>query len=253
MEKLIVTTSLGMATSLVTQAQALAKTLHVPYQARQKRSLKQLLALADQVLVVYQDQLRLAQADGRTLVFHPDTAMLRIKSPRDPLIDLLGAAPKTVLDATMGLASDSLVMSYAGHAVTALESQPLIHFMVSQGLQTFRTGQADIDAAMRRIVTVQTEALAYLTQQPDQSVDVIYFDPMFSEAIAESQNLSGLERLANPDRFSLEMLAQAKRVAREAIIIKAYFRDTVFEDFGFERQVRPNQKFHFGIIRLGDI
>ena len=36
------------------------------------------------------------------------------------------------------------------------------------------------------------------------------------------------------------------------IIIKAHFRDTVFEELGFERQVRPNQKLHYGVLELID-
>ena len=43
-----------------------------------------------------------------------------------------------------------------------------------------------------------------------------------------------------------------KRVAREKIIIKAHFRDTVFEELGFERQIRPNQKLHYGVMDLSE-
>ena len=44
----------------------------------------------------------------------------------------------------------------------------------------------------------------------------------------------------------------AKRVARQKIIIKAHFRDTVFEELGFERQIRPNQKLHYGVMDLSE-
>ena len=53
--------------------------------------------------------------------------------------------------------------------------------------------------------------------------------------------------LANQSRLSPELMAEATRVASKAIIIKGHFRDSVFEDFGFQRQIRPNQKFHYGI------
>ena len=53
-------------------------------------------------------------------------------------------------------------------------------------------------------------------------------------------------------RLAEEWLNEAKRVAREKIIIKAHFRDTVFEELGFERQVRPNQKLHYGLMDLSE-
>jgi hypothetical protein len=45
-------------------------------------------------------------------------------------------------------------------------------------------------------------------------------------------------------------LREAKRVARKKIIIKAHFRDKVFEIYGFKQFVRPNQKFHYGVIEI---
>lgn len=109
-----------------------------------------------------------------------------------------------------------------------------------------------VNQAMRRIQTCCTDSLTFLKNQPDQSVDIIYCDPMFSEVITESENLSGLKPLANYQAFSEDFLAECKRVAREKIILKAHFRDPVFEDFGFTRHIRPYQKFHFGEIVLGE-
>ncbi len=69
--------------------------------------------------------------------------------------------------------------------------------------------------------------------QADNSFDIIYADPMFSEIIKESENLEAIKPLANGSRLTEEWLKEAKRVAREKIIIKAHFRDTVFEELGF--------------------
>ncbi|WP_105123267.1 class I SAM-dependent methyltransferase [Streptococcus suis] len=250
--KTIVTTSLRMNQTLVLRAQEIAEQLNLDYQDRRKRSVQSILAKteADAVLVVYQDQLVLEEKTGQRFFFHPDTAILRIKSGRDPLLELLGPDKQTVLDCTMGLASDSIVLASAGHQVTALESSLLIHFMVSRGLKEFDSGNEAVNQAMRSIEAIWTDSLPYLKNQADKSVDVIYFDPMFSKEIKESQNLSGLAGLANAAPLSGELLAQAKRVAKEKIILKAHFRDAVFERFGFKRHVRPNQKFHYGEIRL---
>lgn len=250
--KPIVTTSLGMNPNVVLQAQEIARKFGLVYLERGKKSVRSFLTEADAVLVVYQDQLILEQKNGQRLFFHPDTAMLRIKSGRDPLLEMVGEPPKTVLDCTMGLASDSLVLASGGHKVTALESSFWTHFIVSHGLQTGDTGNVLLNQAMRSIQTVCADSLTYLKTQPSKSVDVIYFDPMFSEDIKESLNLAGLEALANPARLTEEVVVEAKRVAREKIILKAHFRDPIFEELGFLRQVRPNQKFHYGQILLGE-
>lgn len=247
---MIITTSLRENEALIAQAKALATELGVLYQARRKRSLTKCLAEFGPFYLLYKDRLSFVNADGSELTFHPDTAVLRIKAPIDTLRDLVGQPSQTILDTTMGLASDSLVLAAAGHEVTALESQEAIFQVVSRGLATYQTKDERIEKAMRSIKTIKIDSLTYLKSQPDQSVDVIYADPMFSETITESQNLDGLKPLANPNQLTHEWLDQAKRVAREKIILKAHFRDPVFEDFGFERQVRPNQKLHYGVLIL---
>ncbi|HFU4501666.1 TPA: class I SAM-dependent methyltransferase [Streptococcus suis] len=251
--KVIVTTSLGMDENLVQKAKNLAEELGLAYRDRRKQAVKVFLKQADAVLVVYKDRLVIEQKERQKLFFHPDTAMLRIKSGRDPLLELLGPDKQTVLDCTMGLASDSIVLASAGHQVTALESSQLIHFIVSKGLQEFDSGKEVVNQAMRFIQTIWTESLTYLKKQADQSVDVIYLDPMFSQEITESDNLDGLKPFADYTALSEEFLSECRRVARRKIIIKAHFRDKVFEEFGFIRHVRPNQKFHYGEIILEEL
>ena len=248
---MIITTSSRITEELEEEAVKLSAALHLDYVVRNKRSLAKLQEEYGDVLLVTKEGLVLEYANGQSFAFHPDTAMLRIKAPRDPLIELVGPEKRSILDTTMGLASDSLVLSFAGHEVMALESQPLIHAIVARGLQTFDTGHLAVNQAMRRIETRCIDSLTYLKNKPNQSVDIIYCDPMFSEEITESENLSGLKPLANYQAFSEEFLAECKRVAREKMILKAHFRDPVFENFGFTRHIRPYQKFHFGDIRLG--
>ena len=152
----------------------------------------------------------------------------------------------------MGLASDSLVMAAVGNNVTALESQEVIFQVVSRGLATYQTDDKQLEKAMRSIKTIKSDSLSFLKSQADHSFDIVYVDPMFSETIKESENLQAIKPLANGSRLTKEWLNEAKRVAREKIIIKAHFRDTVFEELGFERQIRPNQKLHYGVMDLSE-
>lgn len=247
---MVITTSSRLTESLEKETLEVATILHLDYVERRKRSLANLLELYGSVLLVTKEGLVLKYGNDQSFAFHPDTAMLRIKAPRDPLIELLGSKKVSILDTTMGLASDSLVMSFAGHEVTALESQPIIQTIVARGLRSFETSNPAINQAMKRIKSICVDSLDYLKSQPNRAFDVIYCDPMFSEVITESDNLAGLKPLANYQPFNKNFLEECKRVARNRIILKAHFRDTVFEDFGFVRQVRPYQKFHFGVIDI---
>lgn len=41
-------------------------------------------------------------------------------------------------------------------------------------------------------------------------------------------------------------------LAENELSSRHIFRDSVFEELGFERQVRPNQKLHYGVMELID-
>lgn len=123
---MIITTSLRENETLITRAQELAHELGADYQPRRKLSLAKCLERFGPFYLLYKDRLSFINSDASELTFHPDTAALRIKAPHDALVSLLGKSPKTILDTTMGLASDSLVMAAAGNQLTALESQEVI-------------------------------------------------------------------------------------------------------------------------------
>lgn len=249
---MIITTSLRENEELIARSQALALDLGADYQPRRKLSLAKCLERFGPFYLLYKDRLSFINANASELTFHPDTAALRIKAPHDALVSLLGKSPKTILDTTMGLASDSLVMAAVGNQVTALESQDVIFQVVSRGLDSYQTDNQQLEKAMRSIKAIKSDSLSFLKAQADNSFDIIYADPMFSETIKESENLEAIKPLANGSRLTEEWLNETKRVAKERIIIKAHFRDTVFEELGFERQVRPNQKLHYGVLELID-
>lgn len=136
---MIITTSLRENETLIVRAQELASELGADYQPRRKLSLSKCLERFGPFYLLYKDRLSFVNADASELTFHPDTAVLRIKAPHDALISLLGQSPKSILDTTMGLASDSLVMAAAGNQVTALESQDVIFQVVSRGLASYQT------------------------------------------------------------------------------------------------------------------
>lgn len=245
MSRFIITTAVKATATQMKQAEQFAKQWQVPYITRQKATLEQLRQKYGSLFIVYANRYEYLHHDGVRLFFHPSTAVVRIKNGYDPLVELVGTK-KTVLDCTMGLANDSLVMAYYNNDVIALEKDNIIYTIVSNGLKQFDDVSTDIKQAMSSITCIHSDYEVYLSQALDNSVDIVYFDPMFSHTIQESTTINGIKTRQNREILTANVLSHAKRVAREKVIIKAHYRDDVFERFGFERLVRVNTKFHYG-------
>ena len=170
---MFITTSLRENETLIVRAQELASELGADYQPRRKLSLSKCLERFGPFYLLYKDRLSFVNADASELTFHPDTAVLRIKAPHDALISLLGQSPKSILDTTMGLASDSLVMAAAGNQVTALESQDVIFQVVSRGLASYQTDDKQLEKAMRSIKAIKSRSINLVSLQCIQLLQTI--------------------------------------------------------------------------------
>ncbi|MFF2479444.1 class I SAM-dependent methyltransferase [Paenibacillus sp. NPDC058071] len=258
---MIVTTSDKPSTAALEKAKRLAEELGGRYVRRGRYTLRQ---LADQhseerLIAVTEKEVRFYEGQTeQPLFFHPSMAFVRVKRLRkgdsDPLIELSGCREgDIVVDCTAGLGSDSLVFSYAagetGH-VTALESEPVLAAIVREGLADYRTGLPDVDAAMRRIELRTRHHGDYLKELPDNSVDIVYFDPMFRQPIHESSALQPLRELANPEALSEQAVADAVRAARKAVILKEHRDSGEFARLGFERRHVNTSKIAYGVIEV---
>ena len=118
--------------------------------------------------------------------FHPNSAMFRVKrlmrGEHDPFVQAAKLeSGMTVLDCTLGMASDSIVASYIvgeNGRVTGLEGNEYMAYIMGNGLKTWSSSVSEIDKAMQRIDVKQTEHYAFLKQCGDNSYDVVYLDPM---------------------------------------------------------------------------
>ena len=177
------------------------------------------------------------------------------KGEPDPLVQLAGVRPgDAVLDCTAGLAGDSIVFSYACGAqgsVTALESEPVLHAIVREGLQSYESPLQDVNEAFRRIRTVREDHASYLAAQPDNSYDIVYFDPMFRDPVHESSSISPLRGLANHDALNEDIVREARRVARRAVMLKESNNSPEFERLGFTRcAVKKTSAVGYGVIEV---
>lgn len=255
---MFVTTAGRTNPEMVDQAKSLADELSVLYIKREKRSIKDLQHQhGEECLVVGKTRLELHKiGTAEPFFFHPNLAMLRLKrllqGEADPYLTAAGIHKGSrVLDCTLGLGSDAIIASFAAGdtgAVVAIEADPAISCIVRNGLNHWQDVQNEIQVAMKRIEIKTGHHFDILKTMPDQSFDVVYFDPMFEESILESNGIRGLIHFASREDVTEATLNEAKRVAVNRVVLKDHYRSTRFNQFGFTFIKRKTSTFHYGFI-----
>lgn len=222
---------------VLNQAQAIAAELAIEFLPRRRKSLdglRQEYGL-DYVLVVEKEQIVLK---GETsIAWHPGMAVPRLKALRqgktDPLVEALGLREgDRVLDCTLGLASDALVCAYAvgtTGSVTGLEANPYLAFITRWGLKNFNGQNTHVREVLRRISVLHADYEKFLCRQPDDSFDVVYFDPMFRQGLTQSSSMNAIRPLAKYNPVSEAALQEALRVAERKVVLKEKAGSTEFE------------------------
>ncbi|MDR4948317.1 class I SAM-dependent methyltransferase [Neobacillus cucumis] len=255
---MFVTTAGRTTQEMIIEAIKIAEHLQLPYLPRKKKSIKLIQQQADSgCIVVGKERLELFERNSvEPFFFHPNSAMFRIKRLINGEYDPFADAAKltkgmTVLDCTLGLASDAIVASFlVGRQgrVTGLEGEKYLAYLVKRGLQTWESGIPSMDDAMSRIHVIHKDALSFLREQEDESVDCVYFDPMFEEKILESDGIKALGHIAIHDNLTDEIINEAIRVAKLRVVLKDHYKSLRFEKYGFQVLRRKSAKFHFGVI-----
>lgn len=198
--------------------------------------------------------LHLESAD-MNLSFHPSMALLRLINLQRGEQDRFGAATRlnrgdVLLDATLGLASDALIGAWAvgkEGKVIGLESSLELSLLLRQGLYQLNqsvflpyTENADkkqawaaLAQAAGRIDVLWEDHLDFLTRQPDRSVDVVYFDPMFKHTRKRSASIQPLHAWASHTPLRAEAVREACRVARKRVVLKGETGGNIFHQLGF--------------------
>lgn len=205
-----------------------------------------------------------------SLKFHPNMALLRV-------IQLLRGEPDrflkatrlkegdTFLDATLGLGTDALVAAYqvGKHGqVIGFEHSPILAALIQEGLNSLAHGahppvvnpdkanawQALAEAAQR--ITVQWgDHQELLTQLPANSVDVIYFDPMFRHTREQSASIRPLHEVSNPKSIAKKSVQEAYRATRKRVVLKERKNSYEFARLGFFIQDGGNYSHvDYGVI-----
>lgn len=233
--RVVVTTKRKPSKAQEIAAKQVASELEIPFVSRNDRSILRLKEdeskatghTLDAVLVAGGSQPRLHLPNG-VFYYHPGMGVNRLRQIRlgreDWMLKAMDLSPgQHVLDATLGIGSDLLVASHTvgakGRAV-GLESEPLLWYIVREGMANYTHSRDDVTQALRRIEAVNVCYQKYLATAPDDSFDVVYFDPMFQDPVEESHHMDLLRPMANMEHLTLESIQEAARVARRRVVVK---------------------------------
>lgn len=255
---MLVTTSYAPSNEAAARASLLARQLGVRSVPRGTASIRKLGTAHGDThwLVVTERDIQYYGNGEAPLFFHPSLSLIRFKrlmsGQSDTMIEAAGAQPgDRVLDCTAGLGTDAIVFAYAigeQGEVTAVESEPALYTIVSEGLREYESHSEPFNAAMRRVRMKLGHHLEVLRDIADNSVDIVYFDPMFREPVEQSSAIGPLRQVANHDPLSVEAISEAVRVARKSVVLKEHRDSGEFERLGFELPARTRTKITYGVI-----
>lgn len=255
---MIITTGEHHAPAAVERAAALAAKSGCRYVPRNRASMARLAELhpGEDILVILEGGARLHRPGEQPMTFHPSMSFVRakrlLKGEKDTMLEAAGVRPgDTIVDCTAGLGSDSIVFSLgAGHEgkVVAMEDSLPLWALLYEGFAHYASGLQPFDEALRRIEPRCGHHLRLLQEMPDQSADVVYFDPMFRDPVLESSSISPLRAFANNNRLEEAAIAEASRVARRTVILKEKIGSGEFERLGFHVLGRERSKITYGVI-----
>jgi hypothetical protein len=256
---MFVTTAGRTNQQMIEKAIETADQLEVPYIPRKKKSIQSLQNETNsECIVVGKERLELFHmAAAHPFIFHPNSAMFRIKrlerGEHDPFAEASQLSKgMTFLDCTLGLASDSIVASYLvgdEGMVTGTEGQKFLAYVVREGLKTWDSKLPSMNEAMARIKVIHKRAIDFLKTLPNNSIDCVYFDPMFEDSILESDGIKALGQFALYEDLSKETIEEAVRVSKNRVLVKDHYKSLRFEQYGFHVFRRKTAKFHFGILQ----
>jgi hypothetical protein len=257
---MIITTCLRPDNSIINRAIEVSKDLDSTFVKRNELSISEMHREFNMpILVVGKKRLELFPLNStEPFFFHPNSAVFRIRrllnGEHDPFCDACSLQEgDSILDCTLGLASDSIVASFKvgeNGQVIGLEKNKTIAYLVKEGMKTDSQNIENWHDILNRIEVCNIDHLSYLKEQKDKSIDVIYFDPMFQEEINESNGIKKIKSLAEYDSIMEETIEEAKRVGRKRVVLKDHFRSDRFKKYGFKQLIRKSSQFHFGYIEL---
>ena len=249
-----VTTAIQASEKAKKRARKVCKDLNNPYFERKKLGIKKLLAMheLDYLIIVHDDKLLVKNGEC-DLFWHPGTAVLKLwdtgTGVNNQLLKAVCPEPDDViLDCTLGYGSDAIVLASAltgqGHVI-GLEGSEIIAYLTKNGLENYQNIKDEVKKAMSKVKVVHADHGAYLKEMASDSVDIVYFDPMFQNPNMKSKSMNALRDFAKMNTLNKDTVYEALRVCKKRVIVKERIGSGVFQSLGIENRV--------GEIRYGSV
>ncbi len=131
-------------------------------------------------------------------------------------------ASHSIIDATAGFGHDAFMLACMGHDITAIECNPVIHFLLQSSI---RNAESDplLSAAMGdRLRSIHGDSVDILSGHAP--VDTVYLDPMFEvtnhRSALPKKRAQLLRLLAGSPRDSCELFDAAMSRATRRVVVK---------------------------------
>lgn len=263
---MIVSTSLKSSYGDKLIAVDFAQSLAIPFVERERYSLDQLRQkYQSSTVVIIEQQQPVAYHGEERFFFHRGMSELRIlnmiRGGTDTMVAAMGLVTgMNVLDCTVGLAADALVAAYAvteTGSVVGLESVPLVAAITRRGVENLGADLtvklAELKQAAKKVEIITNDHLSELTGLPDNSFDVVYFDPMFRHPKKASAGIQSLRDFADARSLDRAAIDQALRVARSRVVIKETAGSNEFVRLGIRHRAGGQySSIHYGILFKGE-
>ena len=235
----------------------MAKWFHARRAARNNRSILQLMTEehVDTVLVAdAQPKLYHRSNPTQPVFFHPGMAQQRLAALQRGEPERLVARAQvrtgdTIVDATLGLGTDSLVLAQAvgeqGRVIAIEASFVLARLFL---FEKYYPGPNYpwLQPLLNRIEVMMGDHTQVLSKMPSASVDVVVFDPMFRKPVPRESNLSAAREFTLPARLAEAAWREAQRVARRTVVLKERPDSGEFQRFSLQPD-KPRARFAYGV------
>ncbi|MES9855119.1 MAG: class I SAM-dependent methyltransferase [Sedimenticola sp.] len=129
----------------------------------------------------------------------------------------------SILDVTAGLGRDAFVFASLGCQVRMVERSPIIAALLQDALERAQR-DPEVAAIVGRMELLQGDARELLLNLPEEVwPDLVYLDPMYphrEKSALVKKEMRIFRMLVGDDEDSAELLALAKRIARNRVVVK---------------------------------